>query len=271
MLFDLRRRGRRRTVKVIYVGLAGLMAVGLVGFGIGTGGGSGGGIISAFNENSKGGGEPTFEKQIAAAVRQTKKHPSDSAAWKALTEARLHEAGGAEYYDETTETYSPKGKELLALIASSWSEYLTLDPNHPSALLANDVLRIFAKAGLNEPAEAVRALQIIIPSKPPSEALYLDLAEFSYQAKQLGEGELAAKRAEALAPKSSRASLKKELENLKVTEIEKLVKEKNPSVTPTSSTPTTTTPKNLLPTTPSSTTTGSTAAGSTATGSTTTG
>ncbi len=42
MLFDLRGRGRRRTVRVIYTGLALLMGVGLVGFGIGGGFGGGG-------------------------------------------------------------------------------------------------------------------------------------------------------------------------------------------------------------------------------------
>ena len=41
MLFDLRGRGRRRMVRLIYTGLALLMGVGLVGFGIG--GGFGGG------------------------------------------------------------------------------------------------------------------------------------------------------------------------------------------------------------------------------------
>ncbi len=53
MLFDLRGRGRRRTVRVIYVGLALLMGVGLVGFGVG-GGFGGGGILNAAS-NSEGG------------------------------------------------------------------------------------------------------------------------------------------------------------------------------------------------------------------------
>ena len=42
MLFDLRGKGRRRAVRVIYIGLALLMGVGLVGFGIGGGFGGGG-------------------------------------------------------------------------------------------------------------------------------------------------------------------------------------------------------------------------------------
>ena len=52
MLFDLRGRGRRRTVRVIYIGLAVLIGLGLVGFGIG-GGFGGGGILSAAEPATK--------------------------------------------------------------------------------------------------------------------------------------------------------------------------------------------------------------------------
>ena len=46
MLFDLRSAGRRRTVKIVYLGLALLMFVGFVGFSIGSSGLSGG-IVDA--------------------------------------------------------------------------------------------------------------------------------------------------------------------------------------------------------------------------------
>ena len=55
MLFDLRGRGRRRTVQVIYIGLALLIGIGLVGFGIGGGFGSGG-LLNAANNNEGSGG-----------------------------------------------------------------------------------------------------------------------------------------------------------------------------------------------------------------------
>ena len=50
MLFDLRGRGRRRAVKVIYLGLALLLGGGLVLFGIG--GDAHGGLGDAFKDNS---------------------------------------------------------------------------------------------------------------------------------------------------------------------------------------------------------------------------
>ena len=57
MLFDLRSGGRRRTVKTVYLGLALLMFVGFVGFGIGSSG-LGGGIGDAITGNgTQGGGD----------------------------------------------------------------------------------------------------------------------------------------------------------------------------------------------------------------------
>ena len=50
MLFDLRGRGRRRTVQVIYLSLAILMGGGLVLFGIG--GATSGGLVDAITGNS---------------------------------------------------------------------------------------------------------------------------------------------------------------------------------------------------------------------------
>ena len=53
MLFDLRARGRRRTVKIVYVFLALLMGGGLVFFGIG--GATSGGLLDAFKGGGGGG------------------------------------------------------------------------------------------------------------------------------------------------------------------------------------------------------------------------
>jgi hypothetical protein len=211
MLFDLRRRGRRRTVKIIYTGLAVLIGVGLVGFGIGTGV-NGGGVVNAVSENNKGGGTPTFQKQMAEAVKRTRQNPNDAAAWAALTEAQLHEASVAPYYDQTTGHYTAQGKELLEKIYSSWNRYLALEPTNPSANLAQKVLPVLDEEGLNQPAAAVRALQIVIPAREPSAALYSALAENAFKAKNVGLGELATKKAVELAPPSQRKVVKEELE-----------------------------------------------------------
>src|ERR1700684_2527744 len=86
MLFDLRGRGWRRTVQVIYLGLALLMGGGLVLFGVGAGNGNGG-LLNAFNggSNSQNAVVSSAEKQ---ALQQTKLNPANPAGWAALVQAR---------------------------------------------------------------------------------------------------------------------------------------------------------------------------------------
>ena len=93
MLFDLRSGARRRTVKVVYLGLALLMFVGFVGFSIGSSGLSGG-IVDAITGNgtSGGGDDAAVERlttQVQTADAKAKAAPSDPAAWAALAQARL--------------------------------------------------------------------------------------------------------------------------------------------------------------------------------------
>ena len=64
MLFDLRSRGRRRTVQATYLGLALLMGGGLVLFGVGTGGG-GGGLLNAFGGGSTGACVSSMSSRVA--------------------------------------------------------------------------------------------------------------------------------------------------------------------------------------------------------------
>src|ERR1700716_2191814 len=102
MLFDLRGRGRRRTVRVIYMGLALLMGVGLVGFGIG-GGFGGGGLLNAAS-NNEGAGSASFSSQIKKYKKLTTQQPTNISAWENLTRAQLHEAGGEAYVSNSQVT-----------------------------------------------------------------------------------------------------------------------------------------------------------------------
>src|SRR6185312_3943702 len=70
MLFDLRGRGRRRTVQVIYLSLAVLMGGGLVLFGIG--GATSGGLIDAIQGNSSTtSGTDAFQKRVDTLEKRT--------------------------------------------------------------------------------------------------------------------------------------------------------------------------------------------------------
>jgi hypothetical protein len=224
MLFDLRGRGRRRTVQVIYLGLALLFLVGFIGFGVGVGGG-GGGILSALTGEKSSNGA-SFSNQVDAALRRTRHDPRDAAAWAALVEAQLHQAGSGEYYEQAGEKYTAKGRELLNELARSWNTYLTLEPHNPSVSLAKQMAeRVFVEQALNQPAQAAQATQIIIAAEPTSERWYGYLAKFAYQAHNTREGDLASAKTVSLAPASTRTRIKKELEEIK----------SNPNATPGSS------------------------------------
>src|SRR5262245_1382720 len=125
MLFDLRARGRRRTVRVVYTALAVLIGIGLVGFGIGGGFGSGG-IFNAAS-NSEGGKSASFSNEIKKYERLTRLQPNNAAAWVGLTKALLHEAGGSSAYVSETGVVTSKGKALLKRASQAWASYLALN------------------------------------------------------------------------------------------------------------------------------------------------
>jgi hypothetical protein len=212
MLFDLRGRGRRRTVQVIYGGLALLMGSGLVLFGVGSFGG--GGVLSGLNSGEGGSNGTSFSSQISKQQKILKKDPSDTAAWVALANAQLHEASNEKYVSQT-DVLTSKGKELFSQIANSWNRYLALDPAKPNLPLAKEMVRVFGEEGLNQPAAAVQVLQIVVAGVPPSSALFGALAEYAYKAHNTRQGDLASEKAVSLAPKAERKRLKEELEAIK--------------------------------------------------------
>jgi len=211
MLFDLRGRGRRRTVQIIYIGLALLMGVGLVGFGIG-GGFGGGGILNA-GSGGEGGGGTSYSSQIKKYKKLVATQPKDVAAWEQLTRLQLLQAGGEQYL--TSSGLTGKGKEIFSEVAQSWAAYLALNPAKPNSELAQKMLTIFSEPALNEPTEAVQALEIVVAARPTSAALSSELAEEAYKAKNVREGDLASEKAVSLAPASEQARVKRALEAIK--------------------------------------------------------
>jgi hypothetical protein len=213
MLFDLRGRHRRRAVKVIYLGLALLMGVGLIGFGIG-GGFGGGGLLSAAGEN-EGSGGASFASQIKKYEKTLKTQPRNIAAWEKLTAAQLHESGGEAYVNSSTGQPTAKGKELFAAASHSWESYLALNPPKTSTELAKLMVRVYGAEGLNRPASAVQVLQLVVAAEPKNASFYAALAEYAYKAKNVRVGDLASAKAVALAPSAQRARVKTELETVK--------------------------------------------------------
>lgn len=214
MLFDLRARGRRRTVQVVYVSLALLFLVGFIGFGVGVGGG-GGSPVEAIFGSKEGSANSSFAKQVSEAEKRTKTHPNEAYAWAKLAEALFHNASGSDFYDEEKQQFTAKGKEQLTKVVNAWNRYVALKPTSPPLTIADDMVRAFGEEGLNQPSEAVAALQLVIPTKPPTAALYGDLAKYAYQAKNVSVGDLAAKKAVDLTPAAQRKQVEADLQELK--------------------------------------------------------
>jgi len=209
MLFDLTSRGRRGAVKIIYTGLAILMGGGFILFGVGTGVG-GGGIFDLFNNSSTSNSAlvSTAEKQ---AVRATRLHPTDPAAWASLARARYQ---GADY-DTTNQVFTSAGKVKLQSAAVAWQKYLKLDPAKPDATTARLMATAYSEQGLNSPADAATALQIVTAAQP-TYANYATLAQYAYQANETRVGNLAAAKSVQLAPtKAQGANIRKQLDTIR--------------------------------------------------------
>ena len=214
MLFDLRGKGRRRTIKVIYIGLAFLMGGGLVLLGIGSDVGGGGLLNAITGAPSSDTGEGRYKKQAAAAAAATKRNPQDAKAWRDLTRARIQVAGSGNRLNTQTGEYTAAGKERLKLAVSSWEKYVELDDpdTEERSSLASRMVQVFAALG--DFTQAARAQEIIAEDRQ-SHGAYATLAAYSYQAGQIRKGDLAAAKAIELAPKDQREALKGSLEAAK--------------------------------------------------------
>jgi tetratricopeptide (TPR) repeat protein len=206
MLFDLRSRGRRRTVQVVYLGLAILIGGGLVLFGVGTGSGNGG-LLNAF-----GGGSSNQSQQFSAAektaLKQTRRNPSNPAAWAALETARFQNASSNNGFNTTTGTYTTAGKKELANAVAAWQRYLALTkaPQNNLAIFAGT-----AYSALGQYADAASAWEFATQSDPSAVKSFECLAMTAYAASQSRKGDLAAAKAESLVPKATRKTLSSQI------------------------------------------------------------
>jgi hypothetical protein len=208
MLFDLRSRGRRRTVQAVYLGLALLIGGGLVLFGVGTGSGNGG-LLNAFGGGGSGsnGQSSALNAQEKAALKQTRKDPSNPAGWLALETARYQNASSVGF-NQSTNTYTDAGKKELANAGQAWQKYRALvkTPSNEAAILAAN-----AYATLGQYANSASAWEDATQADASSVKSFECLAMTSYAAQQTRKGDLAAAKAATMVPKSSRKALTAEI------------------------------------------------------------
>jgi tetratricopeptide (TPR) repeat protein len=202
MLFDLRSRGRRRTVQAVYLGLAVLMGGGLVLFGVGTGSGIGG-LLNAFTGNGSSNQSQIISSAEKTALKQTQKNPSNPAAWAALETARYQNASSTGF-NTNTNTYTAAGKKELAKATDAWQRYVALakSPTNDLAIFAGN-----AYATLGQYANAASAWEAATEADPTAVKSFECLAMTAYAAQQTRKGDLAATKAASLVPKASRKAI----------------------------------------------------------------
>ena len=211
MLFDLRGRGRRRTVQGVYLDLALLMGAGLVLFGVGAGNGFGG-LLNAFSGSGSGNQKSVVSAQEKAALKQIKVNPNNSAAWAALVQARWTSAGQGNSFNSTTGQFTTAGKKELSSATQAWQRYLTLTKK-PDPNLAVLAARAYAAQG--DYAGEAGAWEIEAGANPTEAKGYECLAASAYAAKQTRKGDLATAKAITLVPKAQRGLLKTQIQQAK--------------------------------------------------------
>ena len=166
MLFDL--QGPRKTaVKVIYLGLAILMAGGLVLFGIGSS--VNGGLANVFSgEDSTSAAKDNVKKY----AEQVQADPKNEKAMQNLIAARYSLAGDPQNFNPEANEFTADGKAQLKLLKDDWADYLKLTDHKPDLATAN--YAVSAYLGL-EDAKGATAAQQIITEKQPNAANYLAL------------------------------------------------------------------------------------------------
>lgn len=193
MLFDLRARGRRRTIQVIYLCLAILMGGGLVLFGIG--GEVQGGLFDAFSEDSEGGDvSEQIQEQLDAVEQRVAENPQDAAALGELARLRFQAAD----IDQATGAFTQEGMGQLRQSERAWDRYLALNPPEPDADVAAVMAQALGSNGLGELEKAVNALQIVAEEQQTA-PIYAQLAALAYQAGNDRTGDLAQEEALDLA------------------------------------------------------------------------
>jgi tetratricopeptide (TPR) repeat protein len=210
MLFDLKGK-RRRTVQITYVALAFLMAVGLIGAGVGSG--TSGGIFDLF---SGGGGSSTanktIDKRIKNAERALRVNPKDPVALASLV--RSHYTLASANTDQRTGQFGPDGKKELVKASAAWQRYVGSNPKKPDASLAGLMLVAYSDIGLNQPPNAATAAEIVATARNDAQA-WLQLVQYASLAHQTRKAELAGQKAIDRAPKNQRKLVKQSVAQAK--------------------------------------------------------
>lgn len=221
MLFDLQSPGRRRIIKVVYSILAILLAVGLVGFGIGSD--ATGGISDIFS--SGGSADTGFEEEIDDAEEKAEANPKDAAAQLELVTLYIQQGDSQLDADEATgqTIITSDAADSYNAAADAWAAYLALKPPKPDngaalriantffLLAQNSTSAVEARVQIENAAEA----QQVAADADSSRGNLGNLALYLYFAGRFAEGDRATAQSVAKTPKDEQAAARKQLEQIK--------------------------------------------------------
>lgn len=211
MLFDLKGK-RRRVVQGTYVTLAVLMGGGLVLFGIG-GGSLNGGLLDAFTGGGgSSNGNKAIQKRIDNAQKQLAVNPRNQAALQEVIRDNYQLA--SLNADQNTGSFTADSKKNLQQAAAAWQRYLDTNPAKPNAVLAQYMFQAYGQTGLNKPANAEKAAEIVASAQPSSSA-YIRVVQYAALAGDKRTADLAGQKALSLAPKGQSSSVKKLVQQAK--------------------------------------------------------
>jgi predicted Zn-dependent protease len=212
MLFDLRGRGRRRTIQGVYLFLALLLGGGLIFFGVGTGTNTGG-LLNAVNQStSSGDALNLYKANLVTARKDVARKPNDAAANLALAKAAYTLATSADY-NQSTGVYTGAGKSLVTEMQGAWDKYLASKPAQPDVDTAGEVAQALIVD--SQYTDAADAQQIVTLANPTSADQWVRLAAYAYYAGQTDKGDLAAAKALTLTPKLQQGQIKSQLATYK--------------------------------------------------------
>lgn len=202
MLFDLQSPGRRRVIKVVYAMLAILLAVGLVGFGIGSD--ATGGISEIFGGSTA---DTGFEDEIEDAEKRAEEQPKNPRAQLELVTLYIQQGNGQLEVDEATgaTVVGSEAEESFNKAADAFAAYLALKPKNPDdgaalqmastyfLLAQNSATAADARAQVDNAADA----QQVAVQANPSRGNLGNLALYLFFAGEFGAAEQAVNEAVA--------------------------------------------------------------------------
>jgi hypothetical protein len=210
MLFDLRSRGRRRTVQAVYLGLAVLMGGGLVLFGVGAGNGLGG-LLNAFTGKGSSNNQSSVVSQAEKnAIKATQTNPNNPAAWSNLVSVRWSQVTSTGINASTGQVTTAGHKELTAL-GQDWQRYRRL-VKQPDPNVATLAARAYQFLGNYSAAASTWS---DVTAVNPAASGFECLAVNAYAANQTRTGDLATAKALSLVPAAQRTLLKSRITQAK--------------------------------------------------------